>query len=143
MVCPTTFYRHTSFRASFRRKGSREIGVIWSKLWFIQFKESNGWLENCRRRHSFSYNLICGESSFVDIVSVQDRIERIPKIRTKYDKEDIFSCDDTSSFFKDMSNKSFTVEKEECREGKKSKDRVTVLFCVNSVGEKLKPLVIG
>lgn len=42
-----------------------------------------------------------------------------------------------------MPNKSLTVKKEECKGGKKSKERITILFCVCSVGEKLKPLVIG
>ncbi|CAF1502617.1 unnamed protein product [Didymodactylos carnosus] len=35
-------------------------------------------------------------------------------------------------------------QKEECNGGKKSKERYTILLCVNSTGEeKLKPLVIG
>jgi len=107
------------------------------------FKGSNGWLEKFRQRHNISYNSICGESSSVDVVSVQDWIQRIPKIITEYDKENIFNCDETALFFKAMPNKSLTVKKEECKGGKKSKERVTVLFCVSSVGEKLKPLVIG
>ena len=43
-----------------------------------------------------------------------------------------------------MPDRSLTLEKENCKGGKKSKDRLNILFCVNSTGEKkLKPLVIG
>ena len=65
------------------------------------------------------------------------------KLSQYYNKENIFHCDETSLFFKAMPNKSLTVKRDECKGGKKSKERVTVLFSVSSVGEKLKPLVIG
>ena len=43
-----------------------------------------------------------------------------------------------------LSDRSLTLEKENCKGGKKSKDRLSILFCVNSTGEeKLKSLVIG
>ena len=44
-----------------------------------------------------------------------------------------------------MPDRPLTLEKENCKGGKKSKDRLNILFCVNSTTgeEKLKPLVIG
>ncbi|CAF5027272.1 unnamed protein product [Rotaria sp. Silwood1] len=43
-----------------------------------------------------------------------------------------------------MPDKSFAVNKECCKGGKTPKDRISILFCVNTTDEeKLKPLVIG
>uniref|UniRef100_A0ABM0MZN5 Tigger transposable element-derived protein 4-like n=1 Tax=Saccoglossus kowalevskii TaxID=10224 RepID=A0ABM0MZN5_SACKO len=40
-------------------------------------------------------------------------------------------------------NKTLFVKGEQCRGGKKSKERLTVMLCANMVGDKEKPLVIG
>ena len=43
-----------------------------------------------------------------------------------------------------MPGRSLTLDEENCKDGKKSKDRLSILFCVNSIGEeKLKLLVIS
>ncbi len=43
-----------------------------------------------------------------------------------------------------MPDKSLTVEKLDCKGGKKSKERYTVMLCTNWTGdEKPKPVVIG
>jgi len=107
------------------------------------FKASNGWLNKFRRRHDISPHVVCGESSSVDVLTVQDWIQRIPKIIDGYDQQDIFNCGETCLFFKAMPDKSLTSNKEDFKGGKKSKERVIISFCVNSVGEKLKPLIIG
>ncbi|CAF1308443.1 unnamed protein product [Didymodactylos carnosus] len=108
------------------------------------FKASNGWLEKFRTRHNISHRIISGESSSVDVITVDDWIQRIPKIIDGHDLKDIFNCDETGLFFKAMPDKSLTLNKEECKGGKKLKERYTILLYVNSTGEeKLKPLVIG
>ncbi|CAF3287422.1 unnamed protein product [Rotaria socialis] len=108
------------------------------------FKASNGWLEKFRIRHNISFRVISGESLSVDVTIVDDWVQRIPKIIDDYDPKDIFNCDETGLFFKFMPDKSLTLNREQFKGDKKSKERYTILFCVNSTGEeKLKPLVIG
>lgn len=108
------------------------------------FKASNGWLKKFRMRHNISHRITNGESSFIDSLTVDDWIQRIPKIVDGYDASNIFNCDETGLFFKAMPDKSLTLYKEECKGGKKSKERFTILFCVNLTGEeKLKPLIIS
>ncbi|CAF1597859.1 unnamed protein product [Rotaria magnacalcarata] len=93
---------------------------------------------------SFKASNDCGESLSVDITIVDDWVQRIPKIIDDYDPKDIFNCDETGLFFKFMPDKSLTLNRDQCKGGKKSKERYTILFCVNSTGEeKLKPLVIA
>ncbi|CAF1470575.1 unnamed protein product [Rotaria sordida] len=111
---------------------------------FGEFKASNGWLEKFRRRHNISHRVISGESSSVDITSVNDWIQRLPNITEYYEAKNIFNCDETGLFYKLLPDKSLTLDRESCKGGKKSKDRISILFCCNSTGEeKLKPLVIG
>ncbi|CAF2944116.1 unnamed protein product [Rotaria sp. Silwood2] len=93
---------------------------------------------------NISFRIISGESLSVDITTVNDWIQPIPKITDGYDSKNMFNCDKTGLFFEFMPDKSLTLNREECKGGKKSKERYTILFCVNSTGEeKLKPLVIN
>ncbi|CAF1413160.1 unnamed protein product, partial [Rotaria sordida] len=111
---------------------------------FGEFKASNGWLEKFRRRHNISHRVISGESSSVDVTSVNDWIQRLPNITEYYEAKNIFNCDETGLFYKLLPDKPLTLDRESCKGGKKSKDRISILFCCNSTGEeKLKPLVIG
>ncbi|CAF1116814.1 unnamed protein product [Rotaria magnacalcarata] len=108
------------------------------------FKGSNGWLNRFRTKHNISFRAISGESVSVNITPVDDWIQRIPKIIDGYDSKDIFNCNEKGPFYRLMPDKSLTLNKEECKGGKKSKERYSVLFCVNSTGdEKLKPFVIA
>ena len=51
--------------------------------------------------------------------------------------------DETGLFFRALPEKSLAVKGSDCSGGKKSKERITVSLCVNSLGEFEKPLVIG
>ncbi|CAF4239687.1 unnamed protein product [Rotaria sordida] len=52
---------------------------------FASFKGSNGWLEKFRTRHNISHYVISGESSSVDVQTVDDWIQRSSKITDGYD----------------------------------------------------------
>ena len=111
---------------------------------FDAFKASNEWLEKFRKRHNISHRVISDESLSVNVLTVNDWVQRIPIITEHYNAKNIFNCDETGLFYKAMPDRSLTLEKENCKGGKKSNDRLSILFCVNSTGEeKLKPLVIG
>ena len=70
-------------------------------------------------------------------------MQRIPIITEHYNAKNIFNCDETGLFYKAMPDRLLTLEKENCKGGKKSKDRSSILFYVKSTGEeKLKPFVI-
>lgn len=111
---------------------------------FSEVKASNGCLEKFRKRHKISHRFIRGESLSVDVTVPNAWIQRIPNITDNYDPYNIFNCDETGLFYKVMSDKSLAINKEYSKGGKKSKDRISVLLCVNATGEeKLNPLVIG
>ncbi|CAM4833523.1 unnamed protein product [Rotaria magnacalcarata] len=108
------------------------------------FKASNGWLEKFRNRHAISFRTINGESASVDNSTVQEGTQRLSTILDGFDENDVFNADETGLFYRATPDRSLVLSKEECKGGKKSKERLTVLLCSNLTGtEKLKPVVIG
>ena len=109
-----------------------------------EFKASNGWLEKFRTRHAIAFRVISGESAAVDVSIVEEWAKRLLTIIHEFDANDIFNADETGLFYRALPDRSLVLKKEECKGGKKSKERLTILLCSNWTGtEKLKPLVIG
>jgi len=56
----------------------------------------------------------------------------------------VYSADEMGLFFTVLPNRTLAYKGESCHIGKDSKDRLTVLLCVNSDGsDKQVPIVIG
>ncbi|CAF1172021.1 unnamed protein product [Rotaria sordida] len=109
-----------------------------------EFKASNGWLDRFRTRYNINFRIISGESRSIDEDTIIDWKSRLSNIIEDYDPHDVFNCDETALFYKLMPDKSLVVDKNDCKGGKKSKERYTVMLCTNWTGsEKLKPVVIG
>jgi hypothetical protein len=107
------------------------------------FKASNGWLEAFQKRHNVSLRAISGESHDVDSATVEQWLERLPGLLKDFDAKNVFNCDETGLCFKALPDKTLAVKKDDCKGGRLSKERLTVLLCASALGEKLKPLVIG
>ncbi|CAF2118605.1 unnamed protein product [Rotaria magnacalcarata] len=108
------------------------------------FKASNGWLEKFRNRHTISFRTINGESASVDDSTVEEWTQRLSTILDGFNENDVFNAAETGLFYRATPDRSLVLSKEECKCGKKSKERLTVLLCSNLTGtEKLKPVVIG
>ncbi|CAF4758688.1 unnamed protein product, partial [Rotaria socialis] len=108
------------------------------------FKASNGWLEKFCNRHAISFRTINGESASVDNSTVEEWTQRLSTILDGFDENDVFNADETGLCYRATPDRSLVLSKEECKGGKKSKERLTVLPCSNLAGtEKLKPVVIG
>ena len=60
-----------------------------------------------------------------------------------YEPRDIYNMDETGLFYRTLPDRTLSIKGDECKGGKKSKDRITVSLCVNMVGDFEKPLVIG
>ena len=55
--------------------------------------------------------------------------ERLPEIVSKYKKEDIWNMDESGVFWRALPEKGFGEKGKICRGGKKSKLRITGIFC--------------
>lgn len=110
-----------------------------------QFKATQGWLRAFRSRHDVVFKGVAGEENSAPQDIAQGWREReMLKILSEYDPDDIFNADETALFFKLLPERTLTVKGEKCKGGKRSKERITVLFCCNMTGTmKLRPLVIG
>lgn len=96
-----------------------------------EFKASNGWLSRFQKRHSVAFRTISGESAAVNPDTIEEWKQRLPALIEKYDENDVFNCDETGLCFKALPDKSFVLKKEECKGGKRSKERYTVLLCAS------------
>ena len=96
-----------------------------------------------KTRHSISQNVICGESGCVDEKVVQSWKLCLPDIAAGYATSDIYNMDESGVFFRALPDKTLREKETECKGGKRSKERITAMFCVNMDGEFEKTLVIG
>lgn len=86
---------------------------------------------------------ICGESADVPENVVDDWKSRLGTLCASYANEDIFNMDESGFFYRALPGKTLALKGETCSGGKKSNERLSVVFCCSLTGEKLKPLVIG
>lgn len=105
------------------------------------FKASNGWLDNFKKRHNLKQYNIYGEAGSAPIQDLDSMREKLRQTLRDYDPKDIFNCDETGLFWK--MKPSHTLSNGPVAGTKQSKDRVTILLTCNSTGtEKLRPLFI-
>lgn len=110
---------------------------------FENFSASNGWLEKFRIRHGITFKSICGESKSVDTSVVKDWTEKLEGICEGYADVNIWNLDETGLFFKALPDKTMCLRGEKCSGGKLAKERLTLMLCVNAVGDFEEPLIIG
>ena len=107
------------------------------------FTASNGWLHRFQKRHNIKCSVLSGESADVKEEVVAEWSERLASKCEEFELKDIFNADETGLFFRSLPCRSLVAKGDDCKGGKLSKDRVTVLLCASATGEKLMPLVIG
>ncbi|KAH9129406.1 hypothetical protein LEN26_008995, partial [Aphanomyces euteiches] len=107
------------------------------------FSASNGWLQSFRARHNIQFRTLSGEAAVVNMDTVCDWTQSIASVINDYSPNGIFNCDETGLFWRDLPSKSLVMRGENCKGGKKVKDRVTVLLTASSSGEKMPLLIIN
>lgn len=115
-----------------------------NKLNISNFKASNHWLANFKRRYHLSNVLITGESAKVDQQKIEDWLVEHQQKLMSYRPEDLYNCDETGLFYRLLPSRTLSVKGAKCHGGAASKERITILLCTNMSGtHKLTPLVIG
>lgn len=107
------------------------------------FNASSGWLNKFKIRHNITFKAICGEAASVNPDDVAAFMVKLPSLINGYLPRDIYNADETGLYFKALPNKTMSLKNEKCTGGKLSKERITILHCVNMAGDKEKLLVIG
>ena len=114
-----------------------------ASLGIDEFKASNGWLNRFNKRHNLVCGKISGERGSVNDATVIEWKEKLPSIISGYQLHNIFNMDETGIFFRALPDKTMHERAKECTGGKRSKDRVTCLLCVNALGDFERTLIIG
>ncbi|XP_065836823.1 tigger transposable element-derived protein 4-like [Oscarella lobularis] len=96
-----------------------------------EFKASNGWLARFKNRHNIGSKILSGERASVDELTVDDWIGRLPAIIENHDEKNIYNVDETAFFLRALPEKTLAVRGTDSAGGKKSKERFTVVLCVN------------
>jgi transposase len=123
------------------REKAKQIAV---RLAIDDFAASNGWISRFKDRHGLVYKKLAGESASVDPERTSLWINELPKLLEGYEPRDIYNADETGLFYNCLPDGTLTLKGESCHGGKASKERISVLFCVNSDGTDMRePLVIG
>lgn len=108
------------------------------------FKPSNGWLGRFKKRHNIEWKKMSGEKASVDLDSANHWVDNVlPKLVDGYSSDCVYNADETGLFYR--MKPEYTMENSRSKAGgcKKSKERLTFLFCSNADGtEKSLPLVI-
>ncbi|XP_026806961.1 tigger transposable element-derived protein 4-like [Rhopalosiphum maidis] len=127
----------------------KEKANIFAKsLGYTNFKNSTGWLDKWKKRNNITLRKPCSLNmpASKDQLSIQWKND-ILTIINEYSPNEIFTADETGLFYKCLpadSTQQLSYSGVDCRDGKRSKERVTVLLCTNMSGtEKVKPLLIG
>ena len=89
------------------------------------------------------FRQILGENASVITVTTDKQKRRLPTIVNRNNDDDVYNVDEIALLCKVIPNRSL-LSKEDCKGGKRSKERYTTLLCSNWSGtDKLKLLVIG
>ncbi|KAG0425014.1 Tigger transposable element-derived protein 6, partial [Dictyocoela muelleri] len=113
------------------------------KLSLINFRVSNGWLERFKKRHNLSFKNISIESKSADKSNLQEFKEKFAKALQKYKEENVFNCDETALYYKNLQRKNFVAKGDGCKGIKRNKTRMTIMLACSMTNENLNPLIIG
>jgi hypothetical protein len=69
------------------------------------------------------YRQISGESPSVCAATTEEWKYRLLKIINGYNDDDVYNADETGLFFKATTDRSLLLNKEQCKGGKRSKER--------------------
>ncbi|KAF9143152.1 hypothetical protein BGX30_001180 [Mortierella sp. GBA39] len=88
--------------------------------------------------HGVAYCSLRGEVGSVDRDAIAERMNEIRNICVDFEPDDIYNCNETGMYLKELSTHSYTME--EFMSGSKLKrgtSRASILFCVNASGSSL------
>lgn len=102
-------------------------------------------MDSFRACHRISVTCISRESGSVDIDCASSwRDDRLPRLLAGYSTNDVFNAEESSLFYKMRPGKTMSSNSDTCHGGKRSKERISILFCCNMSGtEKESLFMIG
>lgn len=110
------------------------------------FKASRGWFEKFKKRTGIHNVKVHGEAASADAVAATEFVRTFKALIEKdgYVPQQVFNCDETGLFWKQLPRRTYITREEQSRPGHKAmKDRLTLLLAANARGDlKIKPLLV-
>ena len=100
---------------------------------------TTSWRSRMTQEYSVTYCRLRGEAGSVDKDATAERMNEIRNICSEFELNDIYNCDETGMYLKELSTHSYATE--EFISGVKPErgtSRVPILFCVNASGSSLE-----
>jgi hypothetical protein len=96
---------------------------------------NNGWLDRFKNWYNIFYMKVSGKDLSVDSKTASEWVKSVwVGCQQGYSEEDIYNEDETGVFYNMTPGSTFKFKGEKCVGGKISKNRLTVLMCVNMTG---------
>jgi hypothetical protein len=105
--------------------------IIAAKLNIDFFSASSGWLSRFKDRHGLVFKKLAGESVEISVKSTDAWLESLPSLLEGHEPCDVYNTDEMGLFFNVLPDRTLAYIGETYHGGKHSKDRLTVLLCVN------------
>ncbi|RXM29614.1 Tigger transposable element-derived protein 4 [Acipenser ruthenus] len=107
------------------------------------FMPSDGWLSRWKACHNIVFKKEEGEHQDADLCAALDwKHTNLPQTLYSYSPNDIFNEDESGLYFRGFLEKGHCFKGEELAGSKKTKERITALFCANMLGSEKRPLLI-
>jgi hypothetical protein len=119
-----------------------EVPLSFSAWWFDSFMKQN----------RISYCQLQEKAGSVDLDAIEPELDKIRKLCAKYTTDNIFNCDETGMYVKELDTKSYTTPLSKSGAKAFRDCKVSILFCINASGTSLalaktkpslRPYVIG
>jgi len=113
---------------------------------------SASWFNGFKKRYQIAYCQLHGEAGSVDMEAIEPELVEIRNLCSQYSPENIYNCDETGIYLKELDTKSYTVLKSNSGAKAIRSCRVTLMFCINATGSSLalaktkhslRPLIIS
>jgi hypothetical protein len=126
------------FWAWFRRNETKHAAItedllkmkalrLSAELKLVDFRASDGWIRNFKKRHGIGEVVLHGEAGSADQVYAEIAEVGLPKILQGADSNDIYNVDETEWNYRSIPKRTLTSQP---RGGiKEAKDRVTAVLC--------------
>lgn len=112
-----------------------------------KFEASDGWAQNFIKRNGLKSRKLhgAGQTPMVDYTSA---LHDLRNKLAKFAIENIFNCDETGLFFRQLPSRSYVLRSEDLKvvrgvKNMQAKDRVTLYICTNATGFRVPIAVIG
>ena len=112
-------------------------------LKITNFRGSEGWLQNLRKRHNLLFVTEHGESGSVDKEVVKNWSEKLNEITENYEPKNVYNLDESALFWRLLPSKTYSFGNHSKSGTKKWKTRITITLIVNADGSDKKCSVIG